>query len=48
MSRNLISVVLPEQVTTQVSQKLQEIKELLAPYMGNLTLEERASLPKNG
>ncbi|AWL78053.1 hypothetical protein DKB58_03370 [Capnocytophaga canimorsus] len=48
MSRNLISVVLPEQVTTQVSQKLQEIKELLAPYMGNLTLEERASLPKMG
>lgn len=48
MSKNIISVEMPKEVATQVSTKLQEIKTLLAPYLGVLTAEERASLPKMG
>ncbi|WP_265429739.1 hypothetical protein [Chryseobacterium sp. YIM B08800] len=46
MSKNQISVDIPENVVTQISSKFQEIKDLLAPYMGTLTVEERKSLPK--
>jgi len=46
MSKNQISVVIPQEVTTQISTKFQEIKDLLAPYMGVITAEERKSLPK--
>lgn len=46
MSKNQISVDIPEDVVAQISTKFQEIKDLLAPYMGTLTIEERKSLPK--
>ena len=46
MSKNQISVEIPQEVLTQISTKFQEIKDLLAPYMGTLTIEERKSLPK--
>lgn len=46
MSKNQISVDIPVDVVAQISTKFQEIKDLLAPYMGTLTIEERKSLPK--
>ncbi|MDF2832354.1 MAG: hypothetical protein K0Q82_1460 [Chryseobacterium indoltheticum] len=46
MSKNQISVEIPQEIITQVSSKFQEIKDLLAPYMGNMTVEERKTLPK--
>lgn len=46
MSKNQISVDIPEDVVALVSTRFQEIKDLLAPYMGVMTTEERKSLPK--
>ncbi|MBM7418805.1 MULTISPECIES: hypothetical protein [Chryseobacterium] len=46
MSKNQISVDIPENVLTQISTKFQEIKDLLTPYMGIMTVDERKSLPK--
>lgn len=46
MSKNQISVDIPEDVVALVSTRFQEIKDLLAPYMGVMTIEERKSLPK--
>ena len=46
MSKNQISVEIPAEVLAQISTKFQEIKTLLAPYMGSLTTEERKTLPK--
>lgn len=46
MSKNQISVEIPQQVLSEVNTKLQEIKDLLAPFMGSLTVDERKSLPK--
>lgn len=46
MPKNQISVEIPANVLAQISTKFQEIKTLLAPYMGSLTTDERKSLPK--
>lgn len=46
MSKNQISVEIPQDIVTQVNSKFQEIKDLLAPYMGTMTVEERKTLPK--
>ncbi|MGO4708392.1 hypothetical protein AB4Y90_04585 [Chryseobacterium sp. 2TAF14] len=46
MSKNQISVDIPQDVAAQISTKFQEIKDLLAPYMGIMTADERKSLPK--
>ena len=46
MNTNRISAVLPDAVKTQVQQKIQEITDLLVPYVTSLTNEERGNLPK--
>ena len=46
MSKNQISVEIPQEVLAQISTKFQEIKTLLAPYLVSITTEERKSLPK--
>jgi hypothetical protein len=46
MNSNRISVALPEEVITQVKQKISEINTLMKPYLASLTKEERESLPK--
>lgn len=48
MQKNLISVEIPKEVTTEVVAKLQEIKALLAPYTASLTKEDRVALAKMG
>lgn len=48
MNKNLINVEIPQEVATQVVEKLQEVKALLLPYMAKLTTEERKSLAKMG
>lgn len=47
-TKNQISVEIPQNVLTEVNQKLQECKTLLAPYLQALTVEERKSLFKMG
>jgi mannitol/fructose-specific phosphotransferase system IIA component len=46
MSKNQISVEIPQDIVTQISTKFQEIKDLLSPYMGVMTVDERKTLPK--
>lgn len=46
MAKNLIDVVIPQEVVTQVQGRVNELRELLTPYLVTLTKEERASLPK--
>lgn len=46
MSKNTVSVQLPQEVVTQLENKFKEIKELLAPYTVTLTGDERVSMPK--
>lgn len=46
MSKNLISASIPETALAQVQEKIKELRELLAPYLVALTVEERATLPK--
>lgn len=48
MNKNAISVEIPQEVATQVTAKLQEIKTLLAPYTAHLTKEDRMNLAKMG
>ena len=45
---NQISVQIPQEVLDDVSQKLQECKSLLAPYLKALTADQRKSLFKMG
>ncbi|SHG23746.1 hypothetical protein [Chryseobacterium sp. OV279] len=47
-SNNQISVEIPQNVLTEVSQKLQESRALLAPYLQALTADQRKSLFKMG
>jgi len=47
-NQNQISVEIPQTVIDTVTQKLQECKTALAPYLQGLTLEERMSLFKMG
>lgn len=46
MSKDQISVEIPQEIITQINTKFQEIKDLLTPYMGVMTVKERKSLPK--
>ena len=46
MSTNRISVSIPQDVITQTTTKLNEIKTLLQPYLQSLTADERHDLPK--
>ena len=46
MSKNLINAQVPEAELAKIQEKLREIRELLAPYLVTLTLEDRKSLPK--
>ncbi|MDO4879845.1 MAG: hypothetical protein Q3983_01060 [Capnocytophaga sp.] len=46
MAKNLLSVDVPAQTITQIQEKLKELRELLAPYVVTLTVEDRKSLPK--
>ncbi len=47
-TNNQISVEIPQNVLDEASQKLQECKGLLAPYLDALTADERKSLFKMG
>lgn len=47
-TKNQISVEIPASVITEVTQKLQDCKTLLAPYLQALTVEDRKSLFKMG
>lgn len=48
MSKNQISIEIPQNVITEVEQKLKECQKLLAPYLQALTAEEVKSLFKMG
>lgn len=47
-TNNQISVEIPQNVLTEVTQKLQDCKNLLAPYLQALTPDERIALFKMG
>ncbi|OWP83978.1 hypothetical protein BWK59_07655 [Flavobacterium davisii] len=47
-TKNQISIAIPEELIESVTQKLQECKTALAPYLQGLTIEERSSLFKMG
>ena len=47
-TNNQFSAEIPQTVITQVTQKLQECRTLLAPYLQGLTAEERETLFKMG
>lgn len=47
-TNNQISVEIPQTVLTEVNQKLQDCKTLLAPYLKALTADQRKSLFKMG
>ncbi|MFY7814092.1 MAG: hypothetical protein ACOVRK_02760 [Chryseobacterium taeanense] len=47
-TQNQISVEIPQSVITEVNQKLQECKALLAPYLQALTSAEKESIFKMG
>lgn len=47
-TKNQISIEIPQEVIDTVTQKLQECKTTLAPYLQGLTVEERLSLFKMG
>ena len=46
MAKNLINAQVPEAELAKIQEKLREIRELLAPYIATLTMEDRKSLPK--
>lgn len=46
MSKNLISAAISDQTLAQIETKISEIRQLLSPYLVNLTPEERTKLPK--
>ena len=46
MAKNLINAQVPEAELAKIQEKLREIRELLAPYVATLTMEDRKSLPK--
>lgn len=46
MPKNLIRMEVPAETLTKLQEKLKELRELLAPYLVTLTLEDRKSLPK--
>lgn len=46
MAKNLISSQVPEAELTKIQEKLKELRDLLAPYVVTLTVEDRKSLPK--
>lgn len=47
-SKNQISIEIPQVVIDTVTQKLQECKSALAPFLQGLTVDERSSLFKMG
>lgn len=47
-AKNQISIEIPQAVIDTVTQKLQECKTALSPYLQGLTMEERISLFKMG
>ena len=47
-TKNQISIDIPKTVIADVTDKLQECRALLAPYLQGLTVEERKSLFKMG
>ncbi len=47
-TKNQISIEIPQAVIDTVTQKLQECKTILAPFLQGLTAEERVSLFKMG
>ncbi len=47
-TKNQISIEIPQNVLSEVNQKLQECKTLLAPYLQALTLDEKQSIFKMG
>lgn len=47
-TNNQISVEIPQNVINEVTQKLQECKTLLAPYLQGLTTDQRKTLFKMG
>ncbi len=46
MSTNRISVSIPDDVITQVTTALNQVRTLLQPYLQSLTIDERHDLPK--
>ncbi|WP_304342912.1 hypothetical protein [Chryseobacterium koreense] len=47
-TKNQISIEIPREVLTDVNEKLQECKTLLAPYLQAMTLHEKQSIFKMG
>ncbi|HBL74663.1 MAG: hypothetical protein A2W90_24425 [Bacteroidetes bacterium GWF2_42_66] len=47
-NENRISLAIPEETATAVKQHFTEAAQMLAPYLINLTPEEKKSLPKVG
>ena len=45
MSKNLINAQVPEAELAKIQEKLREIRELLAPYVATLSMEDRKSMP---
>jgi len=46
ISKNKISIDILKDVVTQVSSKFQEIKDLLTPHIGIMTVDKSKTLPK--
>ena len=46
MPKNQISAAISDQTLAQIETKISEIRQLLSPYLVNLTPEERTKLPK--
>lgn len=46
MPKNQISATISDQTLAQIETKISEIRQLLSPYLVNLTPEERTKLPK--
>lgn len=46
MPKNQISAAISDQTLAQIETKISEIRQLLSPYLVNLTSEERTKLPK--
>ncbi len=46
MPKNQISATISDQTLAQIETKISEIRQLLSPYLVNLTSEERTKLPK--
>lgn len=47
-TNNQISIAIPQEILTEVNQKLQDCRSLLAPYLQGLTAEQKQEIFKMG